>query len=86
MVKKSRSIVQIGKEGVTPGIMERLENDLKYRENIKIEVHGDNRNKEGVKKVREEILEKLDGNFSSRILGFTIFLKKLKSKREGLNR
>jgi len=81
MVKKSRSIVQIGKEGVTDGIIKRLENDFKYRENIKIDIFGNNRNREGVKKVEGEILEKLDGNFSSRIVGFVIFLKKLKKKK-----
>jgi len=80
-MKKSRSIVQVGKDGVDEGVLERLKNDFKYRENVKVEVLGNNRNKVGVKKIEKEILEKLGDKFHSRIVGFCIFLKKLRKKQ-----
>jgi len=68
---------QLGKNGVTEGFIASLKNDFKKHVSIRISVlksAGHERGK--VKKYSEEILKKLGKNYTSRIIGFTIVLKK----------
>ena len=69
--------VQLGKQGVTDNFVESIRNNFKNHENVKVSVlKSATRNREGLKKVSEELLEKLGKNYTSRIIGFTIVLKK----------
>ena len=69
--------LQIGKQGLTAGFIETLKNHFKSHENIKISVlKSATRNREELKKISDEILKKLGKNFTSRIIGFTIVVKK----------
>lgn len=69
--------IQIGKQGITDNFIETLKNYFKNRENVKISVlKNATRNKNEINKFSEEILDKLGRKYTSRIIGFTIVVKK----------
>ena len=69
--------IQLGKQGITDNFIKTLKNQFKKHENVKISVlKSAGHDKEKVKKFSEEILEKLGKNYTSKIIGFTIVLKK----------
>jgi len=69
--------VQLGKQGVTDGFIENLKHRFETHANIKISVlKSATRNREELKKISEEILEGLGKNYTARIIGFTIVVKK----------
>jgi len=69
--------VQLGKQGVTDNFITTLKNHFKNHENVKISVlKSAGHNKEKLKEYSEEILKKLGKNYTSKIIGFTIVLKK----------
>ena len=69
--------IQLGKQEITENFMESLKNYFKKHTNVKISVLSSAReNKSDVKKYSEEILKKLGKNYTARIIGFTIALKK----------
>lgn len=74
---------QIGKQGLTDSFISSLKNCFKTNRSVKIYVLKTARpeGKEGkiqVQKYEKELLEKLGKNYVSRIIGFTINLKKWK--------
>jgi RNA-binding protein YhbY len=81
----SQSQIQLGKKGLTKEFLE----DLKKRfekpatKNLKISVLKSAReSKEDVKKYSEEIKEFLGKKFTTRVLGFSIFIKKWRKEVE----
>ncbi len=69
--------VQIGKNGITENFLETLKNYFKNHQNVKISVlKSATRNREELKKISEKILEGMGKNFTTRIIGFTIVVKK----------
>jgi len=71
------SNMQLGKQGLTDNFIETLKSHFKKCKNVKISVLKSAReNKSAVKKYSENILEKLGGKYTSRVIGFTIILKK----------
>ena len=75
MIKQSE--IQIGKNGVTENFIESLKNNFKTHTSIRISVlRSAGHEKEKVKEMTEEILGVLGRNYNSRIIGFTIVLKK----------
>ncbi len=69
---------QIGKAGITDGIIESLNNAFMTHKVIRISLlKGSNRNKDSKKKIAEEIVEKLNGKFKYSIIGFTIVMKRI---------
>jgi RNA-binding protein YhbY len=69
--------IQIGKNGITENFLNTLEEHFKKRRNIRVAVLKNvGRDKEKVKEFSKEILDFLGENFSSKIIGFTIKLKK----------
>lgn len=75
--------IQLGKKGVTDGFIETLKNYFKNCENVKVSVlRSCCRDKKELKKISEDILDKLGKNYTSRIIGYTIVLKKLRKVRE----
>ncbi len=75
--------VQLGKNKVTENFIETIKNHFKKHDHVKIDVlKSAEREKEKIKVYREEILEKLGKNYTAKIIGFTIFVKKWrKAKR-----
>ena len=77
MKSKPAVCMQIGKNGLNEGIFHFLENAFKERGNVKICVlKSGGHEKENVEKIAEGIISRLGNNFTYRIVGFTIFLKK----------
>ena len=81
--KKLQARMQIGKNGLTPGFIETLKNNFKTHANAKINVlKAGGHEKETVKKFSETILSELGKNYTVRIVGFTMFIKKWRKARE----
>ena len=69
--------VQLGKQGITDNFIETLKNHFKKNKNVKISVlKSARKDKKQVKEYSEKILEKLGNNYTVRVIGFTIVLKK----------
>lgn len=75
--------MQIGKNGVTDNFINTVKSHFQKHENVRISVLKSAGHEKGkVKKYSEEILEKLGKNYTSRVIGFKIVLKKWrKAKR-----
>lgn len=72
-----RVIIQIGKNGLTEGVTASIENSFKTHKDVKVSVlKSGGHEKERVKKMADEIVEKLGKNYTYKIVGFTIFIKK----------
>ena len=68
---------QLGKKGITENFIETIKNYFKKNENIKISIlKSATRNKDEIKRFEKEILNSLGRNYTARIIGFTIVLKK----------
>jgi len=69
--------MQIGKNGITQNFIESLKHQFNNANNVKISVLSSfSRDKKEIQKAKDEILEKLGKNFTAKIIGFTIALKK----------
>jgi len=69
--------IQLGKNGITASFIENLKNRFKDRENIKISVlKSAGHNKEKVKEYSEEIINALGKNYTAKLIGFKIILRK----------
>jgi RNA-binding protein YhbY len=74
---------QIGKQGITENFIYSLKNLFKKHWNVKISVlKNATRDKKEIKKFSDEILEKLGKNYTSKIIGFTIVVKKWRKVRK----
>lgn len=73
--------MQLGKQGITENFISTLKNNFKKNENVRVSVLKSARhNKEKIKEYSKEILEKLGENYTTRVIGFTIVLKKWRKK------
>lgn len=71
--------LQLGKKGLTQEFLEGLKKRFEKIKNIKIKVLPNAReNREDVRKYSEDIIKYLGGKYSSRIIGFSIFVKKFR--------
>lgn len=74
--------IQLGKNGITENFISTLKNNFKKHGNVRVSVlKSAGHNKESVKKYSGEILEKLGKNYTSKIIGFTIILKKWRKEK-----
>lgn len=81
----SQKQIQLGKKGLTKEFLEGLKKRFEKPtvKNIKISVLPSVRkSKDDVKKYSEEIKTVLGSKFTTRILGFSIFIKKWRKARE----
>jgi len=81
----SQQEVQLGKNGLTKEFLEDLKNRFEVRrvENIKISVLKSAReSREDVKEYAKEIIDFLGDKFTSRVIGFSIFIKKWRKVRK----
>ena len=71
------SQTQLGKQGITENFIETLKNHFKKHDNVKISVlKSAGHDREKIKKFSDEILERLGKNYTIKVIGFTIFVKK----------
>lgn len=74
--------IQLGKQGITENFIITLKHHFNRHNNVKVHVlKSAERKKEKIKMYREEILEKLGKNYTAKIIGFTIFIKKWRKAR-----
>ena len=75
--------IQLGKLGLTENFLKTLENHFKKFANVKISVLKNCcRDKKELKKISDEILEKLGKYYTVRNIGYTIVVKKWRKARE----
>lgn len=75
--KMVQADIQLGKQGITENFLGTLKTYFKNHDNVKVNVlKGAVRDKEKVKEFRDIILDYLGKNYTARIVGFSIFLKK----------
>ena len=68
---------QLGKQGITENFINNLKNQFKHSQVMKIYVlKSASRDRKQIKQFRDELLEKLGKNFTGKIIGFTIILRK----------
>ena len=73
----TQSDIQLGKKGITDNFIETLKSHFKKHQNVKINIlKNAGHSKENVRNYSEQILEKLGKNYTAKIIGFSIFLKK----------
>ena len=69
--------MHLGKNGITANFIETLKSHFKNHKNIRISVlKSATRDREKLKKNALDILENLGKNYTARIIGFTIVVKK----------
>lgn len=69
--------MQLGKNGITENFIQTLKTAFVKHRNIRISVlRSAGHSKEKIKEYSEEILEKLGKNYTAKIIGFKIILKK----------
>jgi RNA-binding protein YhbY len=69
--------MQLGKNGLTEGFICNLKHHFDKCKNIKISVlRSCCRDREELKKISEEILEKMGKTYTAKIIGYTIIVKK----------
>ena len=71
------SSVQVGKNGVSDNLVGTLKNYFKNHQNVKVVfLKSATRDRQMIKKNAEEILASLGNNYTYRIIGFTVIIKK----------
>ncbi|MBW6442396.1 YhbY family RNA-binding protein [Patescibacteria group bacterium] len=69
--------IQLGKNRITENFIETLKSHFKKHDTVKISVlKSADTKKENIRLYANEILEKMGVNYTARIIGFTISLKK----------
>lgn len=75
--------LQIGKNGLTEGFIETVKHFFVKADSIRISVlKSGSRDKEEIKNWTANILEKLGKNFTAKVVGYTIVLRKWRKARE----
>lgn len=69
--------VQLGKNGLTENFHRTLISHFKNHENVKISVlEAATRNRVELKRISDQILDRLGLNYTARVIGFTIIIKR----------
>lgn len=72
---------QLGKQGLTDGVINALNTNFKHHRQIRVSVlKSATRDREGVKKLADEIIQKVGYKCDYKIIGFTIILIRLSGK------
>ncbi len=75
MIRQSE--IQIGKNGISKNFIESLKINFKTHDQVRISVlKSAGHEKEKVKEMSDKILDNLGRNYTSKIIGFTIIVKK----------
>ncbi len=74
--------IQLGKNGITENFIESLQNQFTNCSNVKVAVLPNLcRDKKELKKIEQEILDKLGNKFTAKTIGYKINLKKWRKAR-----
>ena len=74
--------LQLGKNGLTPEFIENLKSKFENVENARISLlKGSGRDKDKTKEIAEKIVQELGKKYTSKIIGFTIIVKKWRKAR-----
>ncbi|HOF43793.1 MAG TPA: YhbY family RNA-binding protein [Candidatus Pacearchaeota archaeon] len=78
--------IQLGKNGVTEQFISNLKHHFNNTKNVKVSVlKSCCRDREELREINEKILKELGNNYTSRIIGYTIVIKKWRrDRRENL--
>jgi len=77
--------LQLGKNGLTPGFIETLKNAFKNNENVRIGVlRSATRDRSELKEISAKILAELGKNYTCKIIGYTLALRKWRKARTTL--
>ena len=77
MPVKNLGTMQMGKQGLTENFFRTLKEQFTTHRNVRISVlRSAGREKEKIREFSSRILAELGKNYTSKIVGFTIFLKK----------
>ena len=69
--------IQVGKNGVTENLIESIKTYFKNKQNIKVVfLKNSVRDKKKLKEATEEIINALGNNYTYRVVGFTMMIKK----------
>ncbi len=69
--------IQLGKNGLTDNFILTLKNHFKKHNNVKVSVlRSCCRDKKELKKMSEDLLNKLGNNYTTKTIGYTIAIKK----------
>ena len=80
--KKPTALFQIGKNGVSENFLTHLKNAFRDRENVRVVLlKSAGHDKESAQKIAEDIVKNLGRNYTAKIIGFTIILKKWRKPR-----
>lgn len=72
-----QAVIQLGKNGITANFIETLKNYFKNHNTIRVSVlKSAGHEKSKIKEMAEELLGELGLNYTVKIIGFTIVLKK----------
>jgi RNA-binding protein YhbY len=71
------SSIQVGKNGVTDNLISTLQTHFKNHQNVKVVfLKNSTRDRKKLKKAAEELVNELGKNYTYKILGYTVFIKK----------
>ena len=74
---------QLGKNKLTDNLINQVKTSFKNTELIKVSIlQSCTRNREEAKIIAEQLTQKLGKNFTSRLIGYTIILKKWRKPRK----
>lgn len=75
--------LNLGKNGLTPGFLENLKKNFLKVEHVRISLlKSSTRDKEEVKKWTDEILKSLGVNYTAKVIGYTIILRKWRKSKD----
>lgn len=81
-VKKIQGSIQLGKQGLTDNFIQTIKNMFKTHVNVRVSVlRSAGHDKKQIREISEKILQKLGKNYTARVLGFTISVKKWRRVR-----
>ncbi|OIO80145.1 hypothetical protein AUJ84_04490 [Candidatus Pacearchaeota archaeon CG1_02_32_132] len=82
MTSRGLTKFNIGKNGITPGVIASLNAAFKTHKLIRISLLKNYcRDREDKEKIAEELNQKLEGYFRHNIIGFTIIMRKVGKKK-----
>lgn len=75
--------MQLGKQGISDNFISTLKNNFKKHDNVRVSIlKSAGHDKDKIKEYSGEILNKLGKNYTSKIIGFKIILKKWRKARK----
>jgi len=79
---KPQGKVQLGKQGITDNFIETLRSHFKNYDSVRVNVlKGAGHDRNEIKEIADGITGKLGDNFTSKIIGFVIVVKKWRKAR-----